>query len=132
MSVYVPPARPQPYGPIFVVDPPTPKPEPKPMPDTKPDLRGIPRDQIVLGFEAIDAYLKANPRLGAADGLLPADGPLSSRVDRICAYGVSEFLGAFQAGGPLPGDGPGYAARRDAALAHTFQVIEREHGGNPQ
>jgi hypothetical protein len=137
------PATPQPFIPCprpLTTTPapqpnPTDPPEPPPMPDTKPDLRGIPRDQIALMADAIDLYLRENPRLGLGDGLLTPDAgdrPLSHALDAVYAYLLAECLGAFQAGGPLPGDAAGYDQRRDAALAHTFHVIEQERGTGPK
>jgi hypothetical protein len=106
--------------------PPAPRPEP-PMADTKPDFRGIPRDQLVRGLEAVHGYLVANgARLGTPHGFLPPTGSFAERVDALVAYGLSEFGGAFQAGGPLPGDAAGYDARRQAAQDHAVAVIERE------
>jgi hypothetical protein len=137
------PATPQPFIPCprpLTTTPapqpnPTDPPKPPPMPDPKPDLRGIPRDQIALMADAIDLYLRENPRLGLGDGLLTPDAgdrPLSHALDAVYAYLLSECLGAFQAGGPLPGDAAGYDQRRDAALAHTFHVIEQERGTGPK
>lgn len=105
-----------------------------------PALNGIPRDVITIGADEIDRYLRANPRLGLPDGLLPAgdaDKPVRERLEHVSAYVIGEYLGAFQAEGDLPGvdpnnPGPGqkaYAERRQRALDHTVDVIERERGG---
>jgi hypothetical protein len=103
--------------------------EPKPNPVTeKPTLRGIPRDQFVRAAESIDDYLKANPRLGAADGILPEHGTLADKLDRVAAYLLSEWASFVQDAGPYPGDTPGWEARRNFGLSETFKVIERERG----
>src|SRR4051812_17891213 len=107
---------------------------------TKPDLRGIPRNVITEGADALDGYLRANPRLGLADGLLPAgdaDKPVKDRLEHVSAYVIGEYLGAFQAEGDLPGIDPAdpqpgqraYAERMRRALDHTVSVIEVERGG---
>jgi hypothetical protein len=104
------------------------------MPE-KPSVRSIPRDQTVLAAQAIDAYLVANPRLGLPDGLLGdyrADtDSLAIALDAVCAYLLGEWVGFVVDAGPLPGDGPGWQARREAGLHHTFRVIERERGEKP-
>jgi hypothetical protein len=131
MSVYVPPHRPTPYGPIFTAVP-EPEPEPEPMPD-KPSVRSIPRDQTVMAAAAIDEYLVANPRLGLPDGLMPAYDPdttsLALALDAVCAYLLGEWVGFVVDAGPLPGDAVGWQQRREAGLHHTFATIERERGG---
>ena len=130
MSVYVPPARPKPWGAIYT----PPAPEPEKEPDVNPTVNQIPRDQIVMAAEAIDQYLIANPRLGMPEGLLPAAAgavPLAFALDAVCAYVIGEWCPKVCALGPFPGDAAGWTQRREAGLHHVFHVIERERGEQP-
>ena len=134
-----PPVEPPIEPPIEPPEPETPEPGPEPEPPPTevdamnwPPLKAIPRDQVVMMQEAIDGYVRANPRLGLPAGLVDVNAPtLALQIDALIAYGVNECLGHFQEEGPLPGTAEEYAARRQRAQDYTVHVLEAERGEGP-
>ena len=99
-----------------------------------PTVDQIPRDQTVMAGDAIDAYLRGNPRLGLPSGIWPEDFDAAGnaeRLDVISAYLIGEWCPEVCRLGPFPGDAAGWDTRRNLGLDHTFHVIEAERGEKP-